>query len=128
MRHARLILTTLASCLAAAAHAAQPQLDPGLPAYATVQGVSGNLSSVGSDSMNNLMTLWAEEFARRYPSVKIQIEGKGSSTAPAALIAGSAQLGPMSRQVKPTEIDAFEKHFGYPLTAAAAAAARAQIE
>ena len=76
-------------------------------------------TSVGSDTMNNLMTLWAEAFQKLYPNVKIQIEGKGSSTAPPALIAGTAQLGPMSRAMKPTEIDEFEKKYGYKPTAAA---------
>src|SRR5438552_15144604 len=91
----------------------QVQLDPGLQPYKTVSGVSGNLSSVGSDTLNNLMTHWAETFSRFYPNAKVQIEGKGSSTAPPALIAGTAQLGPMSREMKGTEIDQFEKKFGY---------------
>ena len=94
-----------------------PKLDPGLTAYKTVSGVSGNLSSIGSDSLNNLMSLWAETFGKFYPNAKIQIEGKGSSTAPPALIAGTAQLGPMSREMKGSEVDAFEKKHGYKPTA-----------
>ncbi len=93
------------------------KVDPALPSYKAVSGISGNLSSVGSDTLNNLMTLWAETFNKFYPNVKIQIEGKGSSTAPPALIEGTAQLGPMSRPMKGTEIDAFEKKFGYKPTA-----------
>ncbi len=89
------------------------KVDPALAAYKSTGGVSGNLSSVGSDSMNNLMTLWGEGFGKFYPNVKLQIEGKGSSTAPPALIAGTAQLGPMSREMKGTEVDQFEKKFGY---------------
>jgi phosphate transport system substrate-binding protein len=92
------------------------KLDPGLEPYRAVSGVSGNLSSVGSDTLNNLMTLWAESFYKFYPNVKIQIEGKGSTTAPPALIAGTAQLGPMSRPMRGTEIDQFEKKFGYKPT------------
>jgi phosphate transport system substrate-binding protein len=92
------------------------QLDPGLPQYKAVSGVSGNISSVGSDTLNNLMTHWAESFQRFYPNAKVQIEGKGSSTAPPALIAGTAQLGPMSREMKGTEIDQFEKKYGYKPT------------
>jgi phosphate transport system substrate-binding protein len=91
----------------------QVQLDPGLQPYKAVSGVSGNISSVGSDTLNNLMTHWAETFSRFYPNAKVQIEGKGSSTAPPALIAGTAQLGPMSREMKGTEVDQFEKKFGY---------------
>ena len=92
---------------------AQVQVDPGLPPYKATSGVSGNISSVGSDSLNNLMTFWAEQFAKYYPNAKVQIEGKGSSTAPPALIGGTAQLGPMSREMKGTEIDQFEKKYGY---------------
>ena len=103
---------------AAAGYAAgPPKLDPGLQAYKAVSGVSGNVSSIGSDTLNNLMTLWAEGFNKFYPNAKIQIEGKGSSTAPPALISGTAQLGPMSREMKGTEIDAFEKKYGYKPTA-----------
>ena len=93
-----------------------PKLDAALPTYKAVGGVSGNISSIGSDSLNNLMTLWAEGFGKFYPNAKIQIEGKGSSTAPPALIAGTAQLGPMSREMKGTEVDAFEKKYGYKPT------------
>jgi phosphate transport system substrate-binding protein len=96
---------------APAAQAAQ--LEPGIPAYQKTQGVSGTVNSIGSDSMNNLMTLWGEAFRRHYANVTIQVEGKGSSTAPPALIEGTAQFGPMSRTMKPTEIDAFEKKYGH---------------
>jgi len=92
-------------------------LDPALKGYLKVSGVSGNVNSIGSDTLNNLMTLWAEGFRKQYPSVKIQIEGKGSSTAPPALIEGTAQLGPMSRAMKNTEIDSFERKFRYKPTA-----------
>lgn len=91
--------------------------DPNWTSYAKVSGVSGNINSIGSDTLNNLMTLWAEGFRKQYPNVKIQIEGKGSSTAPPALIEGTAQLGPMSRKMKGKEIDAFEAKFGYKPTA-----------
>lgn len=97
------------------------KVDPALPAYARKAGVSGNLNSIGSDTLNNLMTLWAEGFRKAYPNVRIQIEGKGSSTAPPALIEGTAQLGPMSREMKHSEIDAIEKKYGYkPLKIAVA--------
>jgi phosphate transport system substrate-binding protein len=89
------------------------EVDPNLPSYKPTTGVSGNLKSIGSDTMNNLMTLWGEGFAKFYPNVKLEIEGKGSSTAPPALVAGSAQFGPMSRDMKGAEIDAFKKQFGY---------------
>src|SRR5262245_21320731 len=96
---------------------AQVAVDSALKPYEKVSGVAGNLNSIGSDSLNNLMTLWAEGFRAIYPNVNVQIEGKGSSTAPPALIEGTAQLGPMSREMKAAEIDAFEKKYGYKPTA-----------
>ena len=91
----------------------QVRVDDRLPEYQTVSGVSGTIKSVGSDTLNNLMTLWAEKFKEKYPSVQVEIEGKGSSTAPPALIAGASNFGPMSRPMKDKEIDEFEKQFGY---------------
>jgi phosphate transport system substrate-binding protein len=101
---------------AVAAGADVVKVDPAIPAYQRASGVSGTLNSVGSDTMNNLMTLWGEAFAKMYPNVRIQVEGKGSSTAPPALIAGTAQFGPMSRAMRPSEIDQFEKKHGYKPT------------
>src|SRR5262249_39747444 len=91
-------------------------VDKEIAPYKKTSGVSGNLNSIGSDTLNNVMTLWAEAFQKEYPNVKIQIEGKGSGTAPPALIAGTSQLGPMSRVLKPEELDAFEKQYGYKPT------------
>ncbi|MFI4916650.1 MAG: PstS family phosphate ABC transporter substrate-binding protein [Phycisphaerales bacterium JB060] len=102
---------------ASALMAAGPQIDSKLPTYRAVSGVSGNIKSIGSDTMNNLMTLWGEEFKDFYPAVQIEVEGKGSSTAPPALMQGQAQFGPMSRAMKSSEIDEFEKRFGYKPTA-----------
>jgi len=96
-----------------AAQAQAVKLDTDLQPYKPVSGVSGSLKSLGSDTMNNLMTLWAEGFRKHYPNVQIEIEGKGSSTAPPALVAGTAHFGPMSREMKAKEIDEFEKRYGY---------------
>src|SRR5262252_7410742 len=101
---------------AVTAHAQAVQVDSAIAAYQKSSGVSGNINSVGSDTMNNMMALWAETFRRMYPNVKIQIEGKGSGTAPPALIAGTSQFGPMSRAMKAGEADDFEKKFGYKPT------------
>jgi phosphate transport system substrate-binding protein len=115
MKLNRLVITTLAVTLTGA-FAQESNLDPALPAYKQVSGISGTINSVGSDTLNNLMTLWAEGFKKYYPNVTIAVEGKGTSTAPPALIEGTAQLGPMSRPMKAEEIDAFEKKFGYKPT------------
>ena len=105
-----------ASLLLSGAVVAQGDVDPNLPEYQTTRGVSGNLSSIGSDTLNNLMTLWAEDFQKRYPNVNIQIQGMGSSTAPPALTEGTANLAPMSRAPRGSEQQAFEEKHGYPMT------------
>ncbi len=108
----------LASVVVASSAAfAGAKLDVNLPVYQKSSGVSGNLSSVGSDTLANLMTLWAEEFKRAYPNVNIQIQAAGSSTAPPALTESTSNLGPMSRKMKSKEVAAFEKRYGYKPTA-----------
>ncbi len=92
---------------------AEVKVDAGLPDYTKASGISGNLSSVGSDTLANMMTLWAEEFKRQYPNVNIQIQAAGSSTAPPGLTEGTSNMGPMSRKMKDKEIEAFEKRYGY---------------
>jgi phosphate transport system substrate-binding protein len=117
MNRSWLASRVLGALLVATAAGAQViQVDPAIPAYRRGPTVSGNLNSVGSDTMNNLLTYWGEAFAKLYPTVRIQVEGKGSSTAPPALIAGTAQLGPMSRDMKPEEADAIEKRYGFKPT------------
>ncbi len=107
-----ILLATMPSAQADSALAVDPAIKP----YAKTEGVSGNVNSIGSDTLNNLMALWTEGFRAIYPNVNIQVEGKGSSTAPPALIEGTAQLGPMSRPMKSSEIDQFEKKYGYKPT------------
>lgn len=109
-------LIALLATVSIGAVASAEGLDPRYPAYQPTSGVSGTVKSIGSDSLNNVMTLWAEGFNKLYPGVKIEIEGKGSSTAPPALIAGTAAFGPMSRAMRSTEIDQFEKKYGYKPT------------
>lgn len=113
--------TTIAvlALVAAAGTSANAELgvDASIPAYTPVKGVSGSIKSVGSDTMNNEMTLWAEGFKGSYPNVQVEIEGKGSSTAPPALVEGTAQFGPMSRPMKDAEIADFKGRFGYEPTA-----------
>lgn len=93
---------------------AAADVDPNLPDYTRASGISGNLSSIGSDTLNNLMTLWVEEFNKFYPNVNVQIQGAGSSTAPPAITEGTANLAPMSRAMRQSEIQAFESRHGYP--------------
>ena len=93
------------------------EIDPALKPYAKVSGeVAGSLKCVGSDTMNNLVALWAEGFKKSYPSVPEGIEGKGSASAPPALTEGTSTFGPMSRDWKPSEIDTFKEKHGYAPT------------
>jgi len=111
------LVAVVTASLGCAVGTATAKIDPTLPDYKAASGVSGNFSSVGSDTLNNLMTLWAEEYKRLYPNVNIQIQGAGSSTAPPALTEGTANFGPMSRLMKDQEIQAFEQKYGYKPTA-----------
>ncbi len=107
-------LTAAVSVLALSTGVASAQnVDPNLPSYEAASGVSGNLTSIGSDTLNNLMTLWSEGFRGFYPNVAVQIQGAGSGTAPPALVEGTAQFGPMSRPMRGTEIEEFEARYGY---------------
>jgi len=115
-------LKQMLSCLVLVLLVASPgfaqkvEVDTEISGYQKTSGISGNASSIGSDTMNNLMALWLEGFRKYYPLVNIQIEGKGSSTAPPALIEATAQFAPMSRAMKSQEIDAFEKKYGFKPT------------
>ncbi|MAR92669.1 MAG: phosphate-binding protein [Pseudomonadales bacterium] len=111
------VAMTASAALMATGAQAEAKVDPKLPSYEKVGGVSGNISSVGSDTLANLMTFWAEEFKKQYPNVAVQIQAAGSSTAPPALTEGTSNLGPMSRKMKDKELEAFEKKFGYKPTA-----------
>jgi len=107
------LLTLTAAAALTFSMSASADVDPNLPDYERASGVSGNLNSIGSDTLNNLMTLWAEEFNKFYPNVNVQIQGAGSSTAPPAITEGTANLGPMSRDMRQSEIQAFEDRHGY---------------
>ena len=115
------IVIILAGIALSSAAFGQVKVDDSLPVYQKTSGVSGNLSSVGSDTLANLMTLWAEEFKRVYPNVNVQIQAAGSSTAPPALTEGTSNVGPMSRMMKDNEVEAFEKRYGYKPTQIAVA-------
>jgi phosphate transport system substrate-binding protein len=119
MSFRQMLIATLAVLVAGAGWQVQAaiKVDPALAKYQKVRGVSGNLSSVGSDTLANLMTLWAEEFKRNYPNINIQVQASGSSTAPPALAEGTSNIGPMSRKMKDNEAQAFEQRHGYPATA-----------
>gem|GEM_PF-79547 len=104
----------LASFAADGAPLSDVKVDPKLQTYQAVDGISGSLKIVGSDTMKHEMELVAASFMKHYPSVKIEVEGKGSATAPPPLLAGTSQFAPMSRGMKAKEVDDFKKKYGYP--------------
>ena len=111
------LATALTLCTAFSTLSVNAAVDAKLPDYQRASGISGNLTSIGSDTLANLMTLWAQEFKKNYPNVNVQIQAAGSSTAPPALAEGTANMGPMSRMMKDSEIQAFEARYGYRPTA-----------
>jgi phosphate transport system substrate-binding protein len=87
-----------------------------LPPYSPEVPVSGELKSVGSDSMEPLMALWGQDFRKFHPRITTAFICKGSATAPRALIDGSAIMGQMSREMTSQEIEAFQAKYGYAPT------------
>ncbi len=121
IRRLATVCAAMAACVGgvltgSVAAGSEPRVDEALPAYRTSTGVAGTVMSIGSDTMNNLMAAWGDEFVRVYPGVRVEIDGKGSATAPPALAQGQAQFGPMSRRMRPSEIDAFRRVYGYEPT------------
>jgi len=112
----KLISSSILFILISTASICSAKVDQDVADYSKVKGISGKLSSVGSDTLANLMTLWSEKFKRLYPNIGIQVQAAGSSTAPPALINGSSNIGPMSRKMKDKEVNAFEKKYGYKPT------------
>ena len=107
-------VAVLATNLAVVTGAFAVDVDPALPAYKPAGGLSGQIKSVGSDTMGNLVKQWAEAFKALHPDVQIDVESKGSVTAPPALLEGASQIGPMSRPMSMEEINSFRKKYGYP--------------
>ncbi len=114
-------LMLLASLVVPTAVLGANALDAALPDYEQASGVSGNLTSIGSDTLANLMAFWAEAFKKQYPNITVEMHAAGSSTAPPALTEGTSNLGPMSRKMKSEELEAFEAKHGYKPTAIAVA-------
>lgn len=118
-RISRIFSTAAKFTAVACAFCASPTfaVDKNLNDYSKISGITGNLYSVGSDTLGNMMNLWGEDFKRHYPQVVFQMQAAGSSTAPSALTESTSNFGPMSRPMKHKELQAFEKRHGYKPTA-----------
>jgi phosphate transport system substrate-binding protein len=106
-------LSSFALGAALATQAFAVDIDPALPPYKGSPVADATIKAVGSDTLGDLMRIWADGFTKLNPNVKIEVDSKGSGTAPAALLDGTAQLGPMSRPMRSEEYEALEKKFGY---------------
>jgi len=102
-------------CANLASAAGQPGLD--LPTYQPSPGLYGRLASTGSDTLAPAMRLWLRKSLHLQPNIRISMRIGGSSLAPPALTSGKAQIGLMSRAMKPREVEAFKQAHGYPPTA-----------
>src|SRR5229473_3285365 len=109
-----LMFTTLARAQGPAfKETLRAKADTRLPAYKPAKALSGELTSIGTDTMENLMKLWIEDFTKLYPRMTIKMEAKGSLTAEPALTEGRADIAPLSRELLPSELEHFRKKFGY---------------
>ncbi|QDT64165.1 PstS family phosphate ABC transporter substrate-binding protein [Calycomorphotria hydatis] len=115
-RAMNIALTLVLLAVTASPVLAQVKVDPKLPEYKPVPGVSGTISSAGSDTMANLAAFWTQGFKKFYPNVKVDSEAKGSSTAVPALTESKVNFGMMSRDPKDAEINAFTQAQGYEPT------------
>ncbi len=71
-------------------------LDPNLPAYQPATGLSGVIRSVGSDTMDNQMMLWAKGFRDQYPTVRIDIATIPQRTSPCPANTLSRDISPFT--------------------------------
>ena len=69
------------------------------------QGTAGSFKIIGSNTVEPLSVLWAEEFMKMNPDVSIAVSGPGSGVGIAALIDGTTDIAQASRQMKSSEYD-----------------------
>jgi phosphate transport system substrate-binding protein len=68
-------------------------------------GTSNSFKIIGSNTVEPLSVVWAEEFMKAHPDVSIAVSGPGSGVGIAALIDGTTDVAQASRQIKPAEIE-----------------------
>jgi phosphate transport system substrate-binding protein len=87
-----------------------------LPHYEPLANLSGNLTSIGDATTTNLAARAITEFRGIYPGVTYNATAGLTSIGAAALLAGKADIVPMSRPLTPAEIAPFQKKYGYAPT------------
>jgi phosphate transport system substrate-binding protein len=68
-------------------------------------GTSDSFKIIGSNTVEPLSVVWAEEFMKAHPEVSIAVSGPGSGVGIAALIDGTTDVAQSSRQIKPAEVE-----------------------
>lgn len=96
MRTRRFLLSLICTLGVAAA-------PPARTSYAPPKALEGELTLVGSDSMEPLVILWFDAFQKFHPQAHLKAISKGSATAPPALAEGRCAVGPMSRAMEAEE-------------------------
>jgi phosphate transport system substrate-binding protein len=76
--------------------------------------LSGSFSIIGSNTVTPLTSVWAEEFMKIHPEVRIAVSGPGSGVGIAALIDGTTEVCQASRKIKSAEIEQAEANGVYP--------------
>jgi len=66
-------------------------------------GTSGSFKIIGSNTVEPLSVLWAEDFMKANPDVSIAVSGPGSGVGIAALIDGTTDIAQASRPMKSSE-------------------------
>lgn len=82
------------------------------PRFLEDPAIKGTLRCVGSSSVGLILNTVRGGFREAQPEIDLVVESSGSSAAPKALAAGTADLAPMSRAMRPAEIEEIEKARG----------------
>ncbi len=88
-------------------------LDPNLPHYELIQGLTGTLHSVGSNRLDAMTFTWIRLFRKSYPGLTITMEARGNFTAAPALTSGYADIAPTVFTFSDNEVATFEQKYGY---------------
>lgn len=67
--------------------------------------VEGTISVSGAWALYPLMVLWGEQFQQLYPAVRFDISAGGAGKGMADALAGAVDIGMVSREIYPAEID-----------------------
>ena len=67
------------------------------------------LRIIGSDTMVHLVTAWAEAYQNKHTDLSIAVSGGGSGNGIAALLNGTNDIAPASREMEANEIKLFKK-------------------